>query len=69
MNLNHAIITYSKPDRAIVLLDMRPDVLSRRIVHQEVMDALVQYMSDEYMECVKINSNGKNYILRVTQCK
>lgn len=71
MNLNHAMIVYSKPDRAIVLLDMRLDVLSRRVAHQEAMDALVQYMINEQPPFCeqRINSNGKNYILRVTPCK
>ena len=69
MNLNNVLPIYSYIDRAIVLLDSRPAVVTfgRRIVHQQTLDAMVQYINHDGFEgAIKINSMGKNYILRMT---
>ena len=71
MNLNHVEPIYSKLDRAIVLLDSRPAVVTfgRRIVHQQTLDAMVQYINhDGFDGAIKSNSMGKSYVLRMTQC-
>lgn len=71
MNLNYVIPIYSKIDHAIVLLDSRPEVVTfgRRIVHQQTLDAMVQYINhDGFDGAIKINSMGKSYVLRMTQC-
>lgn len=71
MNLNYVIPIYSKIDHAIVLLDSRPEVVTfgRRIAHQETLDAMVQYINhDGFDGAIKINSMGKSYVLRMTQC-
>ena len=68
MNLNHILPIYSYIDRAIVLLDSRPEVvtLGRRIAHQQTMDAMVQFINNDGTDgTIKINSMGKNYVLRM----
>ena len=72
MNLNYVMPVYSQIDHAIVLLDSRPEVvtLGRRIAHQETLDAMVQFINNDGVEgAIKINSMGKNYVLRMTLCK
>lgn len=72
MNLNNVLPIYSYIDRAIVLLDSRPAVVTfgRRIVHQQTLDAMVQYINNDGTDgTIKINSIGKNYLLRMTLCK
>lgn len=72
MNLNHVEPIYSKLDHAIVLLDSRPAVVTfgRRIVHQQTLDAMVQFINNDGTDGeIKINSMGKNYVLRMTLCK
>lgn len=73
MNLNHVLPIYQKSSHAIILLDSRlgAELPEFRIVHQQVMDALVQYMGHCAMPFSdqKINSLGKDYILRVAPCK
>ena len=67
MNLNYVMPVYSQIDHAIVLLDSRPDVFGRRIAHQETLDAMVQYINHDGTDgVIKINSMGKNYVLRMT---
>ena len=66
MNLNNVLPIYSYIDRAIVLLDSRPDVFGRRIVHQQTLDAMVQYINHDGTDgVIKINSMGKSYVLRM----
>ena len=72
MNLNNVLPIYSYIDRAIVLLDSRPEVVTfgRRIVHQQTLDAMVQYINHDGTDgVININSIGKNYLLRMMQCK
>jgi hypothetical protein len=70
MNLNHILPIYSHIDHAIVLLDSRPEVFGRRIVHQQTLDAMVQFINNDGTDgVIKINSIGKNYLLRMMQCK
>ena len=67
MNLNYVMPVYSQIDHAIVLLDSRPDVFGRRIVHQQTLDAMVQYINHDGTNGeIKINSMGNNYVLRMT---
>lgn len=67
MNLNNVVPIYSHIDRAIVLLDSRPDVFVRRIAHQETLDAMVQFINNDGTDGeIKINSMGRNYVLRMT---
>ena len=67
MNLNNVVPIYSRIDHAIVLLDSRPDVFGRRIVHQQTLDAMVQFINNDGTNGeIKINSMGKNYVLRMT---
>ena len=67
MNLNYVMPVYSHIDHAIVLLDSRPDVFGRRIVHQQTLDAMVQFINNDGTNGeIKINSMGKNYVLRMT---
>ena len=47
MNLNNVVPIYSRIDHAIVLLDSRPDVFGRRIVHQQTLDAMVQFINND----------------------
>lgn len=71
MNLNNVVPIYSRIDRAILLLDWHPEILpiGRRVAHQEVLDAMVQYINHDGFEgAIKINSMGKSYVLRMTQC-
>lgn len=71
MNLNNVVPIYSRIDHAIVLLDSRPEVvtLGRRIAHQQTLDAMVQFINNDGTDgVIKINSMGKNYVLRMTQC-
>jgi hypothetical protein len=66
MNLNYVMPVYSQIDHAIVLLDSRPDVFGRRIVHQQTLDAMVQFINNDGTNGeIKINSMGKNYVLRM----
>lgn len=68
MNLNYVMPIYSKLDHAIVLLDSRPEVVTfgRRIVHQQTLDAVVQFIHHDGVEgVIKINSMGKSYVLRM----
>ena len=70
MNLNYVMPVYSQIDHAIVLLDSRPEVFGRRIVHQQTLDAMVQFINHDGTDGeIKINSMGKNYVLRMMQCK
>ena len=72
MNLNHILPIYSHIDRAIVLLDSRPGVVTfgRRIVHQQTLDAMVQFINNDGTDgAIQINSMGKNYVLRMALCK
>lgn len=72
MNLNNVLPIYSYIDRAIVLLDSRPAVVTygRRIVHQQTLDAMVQFINNDGTDgVIKINSMGHNYVFRMTQCK
>ena len=70
MNSNNVVPIYSKLDHAIVLLDSRPEVFDRRIVHQQTLDAMVQFINNDGTDgTIKINSIGKNYLLRMTLCK
>ena len=72
MNLNNVLPIYSYIDRAIVLLDSRPAVVTygRRIVHQQTLDAMVQFINHDGTDgVITFNSMGKNYALRMTQCK
>ena len=69
MNSNNVLPIYSYIDRAIVLLDSRPAVVTfgRRIVHQQTLDAMVQFINNDGTNGeIKINSMGKNYVLRMT---
>ena len=67
MNLNNVVPIYSRIDHAIVLLDSRPEVFVRRIAHQETLDAMVQFINNDGTNGeIKINSMGKNYVLRMT---
>ena len=70
MNLNHVSIGYDKTAHSIVLLGPE-EIPEVRPVHQSVMDALVQYFKHEQPPFCeqKINSHGKNYVLRMTPCK
>ena len=66
MNLNYVMPVYSQIDHAIVLLDSRPDVFGCRIVHQQTLDAMVQFINNDGTDGeIKINSMGKNYVLRM----
>lgn len=66
MNLNYVMPVYSQIDHAIVLLDSRPDVFGRRIVHQQTLDAMVQFINNDGTNGeIKINSMGNNYVLRM----
>ena len=70
MNLNYVMPVYSQIDHAIVLLDSRPDVFERRIAHQQTLDAMVQFINNDGTNGeIKINSMGKNYVLRMMQCE
>ena len=69
MNLNYVMPIYSYIDRAIVLLDSRPAVvtLGRRIVHQQTLDAMVQFINNDGTDGeIQINSMGHKYVLRMT---
>jgi len=68
MNLNNVVPIYSHIDRAIVLLDSRPEVVTfgRRIVHQQTLDAMVQFINNDGTDgVITFNSMGKNYVLRM----
>ena len=68
MNLNYVMPVYSQIDHAIVLLDSRPAVVTfgRRIVHQQTLDAMVQFINNDGTNGeIKINSMGNNYVLRM----
>lgn len=72
MNLNYVMPIYSRIDRAILLLDWHPEIVKivRRIVHQQTLDAMVQYINHDGTDgAIKINSMGKNYVLRMIPCK
>ena len=70
MNLNYVMPVYSQIDHAIVLLDSRPEVFWRRIVHQQTLDAMVQFINNDGTDgAIKINSMGKKYVLRMMQCE
>jgi len=73
MNLINIAPLYSKADHAIILFEscLHLATFGRRIIHQEVMDALVQYMEHEQPPFCeqRINSHGQNYVLSMTPCK
>jgi hypothetical protein len=70
MNLNSISIGYDKTAHSIVLFgsEVIPQI---RHIHQEVMGAVVQYMTHESPPFCEheINFNGEKYILKVTPCK